>query len=292
MNATLSNVYDLLENRLLTLVSTLGGVLSLPLVILDWVDVISMAAWQWVIAVACILAAAIWGAASIRLRLQVDGLRDCFTEFHAINHLYRDTLANCFMSENAGRSEVLWSQEESDTLHAVCQRIQRIFELLIRRPCVVTVKWMSDQHHAETLVRSVSKSKRDNADEMCLFKVGQGRNTALDEARDSGCSPARFCAPDLTKLKGYENQRRDWRSFYRSAIVVPIRCRRRESDTDGSDFAVDIIGFLCVDTMHSNHLKHEYQIEILASFADQMYNFISIMRQRYSLTPSGADRDP
>jgi hypothetical protein len=46
------------------------------------------------------------------------------------------------------------------------------------------------------------------------------------------------------------------------------------------------LGFLAVDTMSENRLNNTYQMQMLAAYAHQMYNFMSLMRGKYSLAAS------
>jgi len=43
------------------------------------------------------------------------------------------------------------------------------------------------------------------------------------------------------------------------------------------------LGFLCVDTLSRNRLNEGYHVELMSAFADQMYNFLSLMRGRYTV---------
>ena len=111
------------------------------------------------------------------------------------------------------------------------------------------------------------------------YAVGTGENTGFDEAlklRPSG--PSYFYAADLQEMgPRYANQRVGWQRLYRSTIVVPIH------HVVHSDRRREVLGFLSVDTMSANRLNDTYQVQFLAAFADQMYNFLSIMRRRYLL---------
>ena len=116
------------------------------------------------------------------------------------------------------------------------------------------------------------------------FEVKTGLNTAFDRALIY--APAKishFHSPDLTKEKDYRNQRDNWSHIYQSAIVVPIRCI--DHSKVGTKNESDDLGFLCIDTLSTNRLNDTWHIELMASFADQMYNFVSLMRGRYALTP-------
>jgi hypothetical protein len=84
-------------------------------------------------------------------------------------------------------------------------------------------------------------------------------------------------------MVNYRNERQDWKNFYRSAIVVPIRFVNRPAV---GPVVSDDIGFLSVDTKSTHRLNDDYHLEYLAGLADQMYNFMSLMRGKYAVQPS------
>src|SRR5262249_51871369 len=115
------------------------------------------------------------------------------------------------------------------------------------------------------------------------FRLKTGENTAFDQAlRYTAGRTNHFFAADLNVDKMYRNERQDWKEFYQSAIVVPIRYV--DPAKIGQADASDDIGFLAVDTKSRNSLNGGYQVELLASFADQMYNFMSLMRGKFGVS--------
>jgi hypothetical protein len=89
----------------------------------------------------------------------------------------------------------------------------------------------------------------------------------------------------LTKLKDYANERINWKKHYVSALVVPIRYV--DVGKIGQPDCSDDLGFLCIDTLTPNRLKNEWHLALLSAFADQLYNFMSLMRGKYRLLQSG-----
>lgn len=127
----------------------------------------------------------------------------------------------------------------------------------------------------------MSRSERDRDER--TFEVGTGRNTAFDESlvvRADG-APSHFFSGDLNKERDYCNERQDYGRHYKSAIVVPIRSIDRDKKGTGAEFT--LIGFLCIDTKSRNRLNDGYHVQILTSLAEQMYNYISLMRGRYTV---------
>lgn len=79
----------------------------------------------------------------------------------------------------------------------------------------------------------------------------------------------------------YKNQRQEYPRFYRSAIVVPFRGHNK--GREGTDQEYDLVGYLCVDTKSVNWLNDGYHLQIMMSLANQMYNFMSLMRGKYTV---------
>lgn len=237
------------------------------------------------VAVLCLAGIAIY---SIRVRQENIQFRNFTKILHRINHDYRDTLSAVFKNHSIDLSaEDYWTylkQSERKTLKSSCEKIAKIFTAFTHRPCTVTVKLITQaegKNVCEMLERSEENSERDTCTPR-QFDIGTGANTAFDRATlASQGSVAHFHSADLTAEKDYRNQRDHWSDVYLSTIVVPIRSVHRSKD--GKDYCRDDIGFLCVDTLSPHRLNDTWHVELLASFADQMYNYISLMRGNYSL---------
>jgi hypothetical protein len=212
---------------------------------------------------------------------------------HRINHLYRESLSRVCGSFNASPvDEDGLKQEQTMTLTQVCEHIAEIFERLTSKECHVAIKLLqkdADGLYCETYTRNGGKNERDDVPPK-RFRVLTGENTGFDRALlvTAGTKPSHFWSPDLTPgvEKDYQNQRQKFWEAYKSTIVVPIRyvIPSRKGQKDGTDD----IGFLCVDTLSRHRLNDGSHVEMLASFADQMYNYISIMRRSYKLLAQGA----
>lgn len=225
---------------------------------------------------------------SIRVRVEITVLRDISRTFNQINHIYRDTLSEMFSGDAPTTDPVDLLAEERVTLLSVCQRVSNIFTRVIRHDCMITVKLFTidddNKKFASTYVRSQEKCDRDKI-EMVKFSVGTAENTAFDEAvrpRTDG-KPSHYFSPDLTKeaKNGYSNQRQHFQRYYRSTLVVPIRGKNHGKE--GTDDEYDMIGYLCIDTLAANRLKDGFHLQMLSSLAGQMYNFMSLMRGRYTV---------
>lgn len=220
-----------------------------------------------------------------RIRSQNIAYQEALRRFHKINHYYRDTLCSLFFGDYPETNPKRLVPLEAQTVQAVCQQVKNIFDAIVRKPCMVTVKLIAEDatgKYCSTYVRSENICERDQ-EEPIRYDLGSGVNTAFDKAlqtrTDGEC--ACFCSGDLTKEQNYNNQRQRWGRYYRSVIVVPIRARR--TGVGGKSEFPDDIGFLCVDTLSQNRLNKTYYVHLLAAFADQMYNFMSLMRGKYNV---------
>ena len=223
---------------------------------------------------------------SIRVRQENRAFRLLMEKLHKINHDYRDILCQTFGGkENPKEPHPGRAKQELQALSSVCQTASKIFNSFTHSDCMVTIKLITKKNDgtaiATTHLRSESICQRDNY-EPKEFVINRGQNTAFDKAiQVIPGRVSRFYSPDLEKEKNYRNQRDDWHRFYRSTIVVPIRyvdpTKRGRSD------ASDDIGFLSVDTMSVNRLNDGFHLQYLAALADQMYNFMSLMRGKFSI---------
>lgn len=222
---------------------------------------------------------------SIKVRSENIALRGIAEIFNEINEIYRDSLKELFAKNQPVTDPNTLISEENKTLNAVCQRIEKIFTRITGRDCTVTIKLICEKDgrsYATTLTRNEAKSARDN-NHTINYSVGTGENIAFDTALRGKSSDrlSHYFSPDLRKEKNYTNQRQDYIKFYKSVLVVPIRGVNAESK--GSKFEFDDIGFLCVDLKSTNRLNNGYHLHILTSLSNQMYNFMSLMRGKYTV---------
>lgn len=214
-------------------------------------------------------------------------LKRCADEIHQINHEYRNSLSDLFyvdklpMTGNTTDDKEMLLIEKR-TLTIICRKISNIFELLIRKKCMVTVKLMSEEEGRKYCfgwARSESGTVRDRYGEE-LFEINSRLNNGFTEAlKFAHTRPCNFFSEDLLKLDKegkYHNGRKGWKDLYKSTIVVPIG-----RIIDLNDEKNDYIGFLCVDTTSKKRLNNTYHLDYMAAFADQMYNYLSIMRKKY-----------
>jgi hypothetical protein len=284
MTATLARIYDLSENKWFVFLSGLLSIVGGFLAIRSEFRSIALNS-TFAIGLMVLLAATIY---SYRVRRQLRAFQDAPRFLHEINHNYRNVLAQAL---DGGRSytEQELIQIEQTTVSAVCQKIASIYTGLISRPCVATVKLLDEENGrlvCRIYARSDLNSRRDQ-DPSLEFSVKTGANTAFDDAlKQAAGGISHFFSADLPKLKKaghYRNQRDDFEKHYHSTIVVPIRFL--DSAKAGKADDANNRGFLCIDTLSKNCLNERYHLELLASMADQMYNFFSLMRGEYKFPP-------
>jgi hypothetical protein len=187
---------------------------------------------------------------------------------------------------------------ERRIIETVCNRIASIYTGLTFRPCTVTVKIITKSENAgdeygclfcHTYARSEPHSRRDRSGILDSYAIGTGDNTGFDIAlQQSPTGTSHFFGADLPKMKKeklYRNKRDNFETYYRSTIIVPIRSQPTEQHKSNNR------GFLCVDTLSTNCLNRGFHVELLAAFADQMYNFFSLMRGTYCLPPTSTPKE-
>lgn len=285
MTKTTSIIHNVASNPWTILIANIASTLSFLWLICDKAVIKSPSMGSVVVSFTAVSIFAGLSIYSGRIRSQNIAYQESFQRLHKINHYYRDTLCSLFYGDKPEtKTEVLITLEEQ-TIKAVCQQVKEIFDTLIRKPCMVTVKLITkedSEKYCSTYVRSEEICERDQ-EEPTKYELGKWVNTAFDTAlqnrTDGEC--ACFYSGDLTKEISYNNQRQHWERYYRSVLVVPVRARRTISE--GKKDLPDDIGFLCVDTISQNRLNKKYYIHLLAAFADQMYNFMSLMRGKYNV---------
>jgi hypothetical protein len=225
---------------------------------------------------------------SVRVREQILAWQKVCPLIHNINHTYRDVLSAAFGEQVVNTDADSGQKSERATVMVACQKIASIFSAITLRECTVTVKLINKNPNnvwvCQTYARSDLNSVRDQ-NRLMNFSINTGENTAFDSALAlAPCGISHFFSADLSKMKKdglYRNQRDDFERYYRSALVVPIRCR--DNQKAGQPGASNDIGFLCVDTLSTNRLNDRYHLALLAALADQLYNYLSLTRGHYLL---------
>ncbi len=287
MTRNMRRICDFCANVYVAFLGSLASILALLWFVFERLNP-STLIWGITVPIAVICLFAI-GIYSVSVRKENIHFRTLIWILHRINHTYRDALSSVFRyaapTDNTKDSIESGIKLERDTLQSVCANLASLYGGFTHRSCTVTIKLITrsgGKAYCETYARSEHISNRDQGTPR-LFEINTGANTAFDRAimYVPGGKISHFYSADLTKEPDYHNQRDRWADYYRSVIVVPIRSVNPL--LIGSKDGKDDIGFLCVDTLSENRLNDRWHLEMLAAFADQMYNFISLMRGNYAL---------
>ncbi len=288
MNLTTKVAHDIATNPWTLLITTLGSILGLGVLIHDRFFVSTPSTQPIILFLVTTIFYVVVSGAALRVLSDNRKLKEVANNFREINSIYRDRLFSAFYGNNPVKEREKLIDIEKSTVTSVCQRVSQIFTKLTGSSCVVTVKLLTkeDSHvFVTTYARSENDSERDKASPK-RFEVNTGQNTAFDEALMPNTTGhiAHFYSGDLRKHRHYTNQRPNWGKCYQSTIVVPIRCLGVEGKSERED-----IGFLCVDTKSRNRLNNVHHVNMMSALADQMYNFMSLMRGKYTVTVEGGE---
>ncbi len=283
MNIPAKLAHRFAKNTYITSLSLIVSFMSFGVVMRDVLSNITPNMGSIFVMVAALLFFAVTHYYSLKVRGDNQIFEEIAKYFREINSLYRETLFQCFWEGSKALSIDEKLSSEKQALKAVCQIIARIFsKLLYGKECTVTVKLLTEEEggisYATTYVRNYDSCERD-VDDHRKYEVNTGRNSGLDQALKN--KPAGklsyFHSADLSKEKEYSNQREDYINWYKSTIVVPIRCPRR------GERGTQNYGFLTIDTMTRHRLNNGHHVVMLTALAEQIFNFMALMRGDYKL---------
>ena len=141
-----------------------------------------------------------------------------------------------------------------------------------------------------TLVRSSNTGQDRISEEDEYFSV-----TGNTDFRKL-CAGKRFygCG-DLAKehAKGHYNNNSDnWKKKYNSTLVVPIRYKPTNPNPQISNKKMNLLGFLCIDSMNNNEQwedRESYELQILGLFADTMYIYLDAFVECFEIGGKGSN---
>lgn len=195
---------------------------------------------------------------------------------HGLAHDMRDHLARVLLPSientafwHAGAS-VSW-----DTSQAVFARVMddiaTVFLQLTGRPCGVCLKLFAQDPASKadmlfTWCRDRESARRRGQDNGKGFFPVAG-NAAFHYIMNS--EENYFLSNNLQEHQGYfNNHRSDWDRHYRAALVLPVQRRGLPDEPAGYN---DLIGFLCVDSIHTDVFEEPEMVELCACIVDNMY---------------------
>jgi len=229
------------------------------------------------------LSASLYGV--LRIFTENTRLKAAFSEVHNLNHLYRQTLAGTSAKllaidsgNEAGRKTILLSAE-SDTIRSVVQIISSTFSLLIGRKVVATI-WLYQKDIGSCTEYACSDSETSpirNRVPRDFYDVAENDYFNLCLDRNGSC--CHFLENQVSKKlerRAFKDQRNNAAEIYQAILVVPIRFVQGNQE--------DRIGFLQIDTKSRNRFNSVEHLFLLSAFADQLYNFLSIVRRNFYYT--------
>jgi hypothetical protein len=214
-------------------------------------------------------------------------------KIHDLNHLYRNTLAETsaklLILDGATRDEDvkgLLARTEFETIDRVTSIIAAQFQLLFNRPVVVTFWKYDDDQKAcveqETSANGTDSTRPFRQKERYLKR----HNSVFCDNRDKKGKCCHFYSPDVSETSGqefgYQDERPNYLEFYKSVLCVPIRFCFQTRENEPT--IEDLVGYLQVDTASRYRLNNAEHLYLLSAYADQLYNFLSLVRRNFILS--------
>ena len=215
-------------------------------------------------------------------------LKESYAKIHDLNHCYRQTLAEtslALLSLPAGDKTDVKERLlhiEKETLGKALAIISDIYEHLLAHEVVATV-WLFDPQ-AKTVEEYVNShdGRKSTRSVRRGVPLHIDKNTRFCECKTIKDKFCHYHSPDLIETgntkEGYDDLVPHYIDHYKSVLVVPIRFRVEEA---GEEKYEDRLGFLQLDTMSRYQLNDAEHLALLAAFADQIYNFMSLVRRNY-----------
>lgn len=294
MTQLTARTYDFFKNPWFLCVGSTTAVVQAVIWILEALDKIPKVDWVHALVthgVFVMLGCVLFGILLISGNFQ--RLKRSFAKIHDLNHLYRNTLAETSAKllalEDVSRTEKvheLLGKTERETIDKVVSIIADQFRLLINRDVVVTF-WKYDPAHDCCIEQETSANGTDATRPFrARERYAKAHNSIFCDNRDKRGKCCHFYSPDVDQTSdgdsGYQDERPNRHEYYKSILCVPIRFCLRTSE-DGK-VVEDLIGYLQVDTASRNRLNNVEHLYLLSAYADQLYNFLSLVRRNFLLS--------
>jgi hypothetical protein len=200
-----------------------------------------------------------------------EALAKAFPALHSIGHAFRhecERLKKCPITS-------IDDLKDSKFLLSVCDNLKMIYERITDKTCAVCIKLhMPKQKILVPIARdAASFAQRGLFDNWELGGYGETSiesNTASQRIINNGGNF--FVADDLISMQdkeGYDNNRKDWFQYYRSALVMPIRFYNEVTREK------HIPALLSIDSKATNIFDNSVCIEIGAAVTDMLYVFFT-----------------
>lgn len=163
--------------------------------------------------------------------------------------------------------------------------VRDLFNALTEDSCAVTIKLFSEEDVWTYMRDSRSYRERSTLDSINGEGYKYHENTAFNKIMDPSSNISTYSCDNLTDNSEYVNKNSSWKNSYNATLVVPIRMRLQESESEAENrdikYDYDCVGFLCVDNMKGN-LDNTVAIDLLSAFADILYNQMSLIQELMS----------
>jgi hypothetical protein len=194
-----------------------------------------------------------------------------YAAIHAIAHKYRDRLMDMLNNQ-----EKLFSWDD-EFLLTVLDNLRRTFEHITGKPCATCLKY---HDHESSRIITVSRDSESAAERSHAEHLRRGLvidNTASKRIIRGG--DKHFFCNDLSALAEcgeYYSDNYEWASFYKSAIVWPVRYY------DPAMERMDIIGLLCVDSPETDVFDKQVCVQLGAAIADLLYPYMKYQNSKWT----------
>ncbi len=219
-----------------------------------------------------------WGVFSIISKNRA--YRQTFEKIHKINHFYREKLAHSSLVLLAASK--LEQEEVTKFLHSVqrtgcekvCSYIKSIFEGIVGTEVHITL-WLYQDSVKSCEIFTSTDDRREAG---TTVQISDCEYLQFDKTSSKNHPHAKsYFHQNTKKAKSFLDGFPESKEFYKSILVIPIHFEGKIND----EILHDRLGFLQADCKSANHLNNREHAELLAAFADQFYNFLSIMKQNY-----------
>lgn len=294
MTSTTSRAYELAKHPVFLVAAAVATVVQLLIWGLEALDRIPKLSWgHSIVTHGIFICAGLVCFGVLLISRDLQRVRKSFAKVHDINHLYRNALAETSAkllqldgSSRAADVNTILSQIEISTIDRVVTIISEQFQLLINRPVVVTF-WKIDDEGLSCIEQETSANGVDATRPFRAKKrYSIEHNSIFFDNRDKSGRCCHFYSPDIEVTadleSGYQDERPNYPQFYKSVLVVPIRfCWKTDENSQREE---DILGYLQVDTASRNRLNNAEHLYLLSAYADQLYNFLSLVRRNFILS--------
>ncbi len=226
--------------------------------------------------------------------------REMFSNnFYALLHSYRNALGEIEVADSKNENVAIYINHfAKDTLDSLSD----IFCKLTRQKvsaCIKIIVPDEDLKYENAKVRTFCRSsnsdeRRPKYDNENTYEGIISKNTDFKSIVEPGKCLSCFYQKDLEaydkqlrSLEGdaqkYENTNIDWKEYYLSTIVAPIRIANKRNPKVPEEQSYTIRGFLCVDSLSKHAFEdsqREYYQHIVKAYAALLYSILDIYKIR------------